>query len=185
MRRKQQNSGFSLIELIIALAVLAFLMLAVSSFMGSSVMQSKKERADVKMQTQSQEVYNLITDSIMQANDILIVGYTASDDDDIDFAKPGETTTATLTKKYYVRDKKTAEALMKDPATYGISGSVSASDIVYFTDLSATTNIYISYMRHVTRFFQCPDQPRHALSHQWFASGHLHLADPQFIKNPA
>lgn len=50
------------------------------------------------MQTQSQEVYNLITDSIMQANDILIVGYTASDDDDIDFAKPGETTTATLTK---------------------------------------------------------------------------------------
>ena len=147
MRRKQQNSGFSLIELIIALAVLAFLMLAVSSFMGSSVMQSKKERADVKMQTQSQEVYNLITDSIMQANDILIVGYTASDDDDIDFAKPGETTTATLTKKYYVRDKKTAEALMKDPATYGIFGSVSASDIVYFTDLSATTNIYISYMR--------------------------------------
>ena len=66
MRRKQQNSGFSLIELIIALAVLAFLMLAVSSFMGSSVMQSKKARADVKMQTQSQEVYNLITDSIMQ-----------------------------------------------------------------------------------------------------------------------
>ena len=88
MRRKQQNSGFSLIELIIALAVLAFLMLAVSSFMGSSVMQSKKARADVKMQTQSQEVYNLLTDSIMQANDILIVGYTASDDDDIDFAKP-------------------------------------------------------------------------------------------------
>lgn len=99
MRRKQQNSGFSLIELIIALAVLAFLMLAVSSFMGSSVMQSKKARADVKMQTQSQEAYNLLTDSIMQANDILIVGYTASDDDDIDFAKPGETTTATLTKK--------------------------------------------------------------------------------------
>ena len=40
-----------------------------------------------------------------------------------------------------MRDKKTAEALMKDPATYGISGLVSASDIVYFTDLSATTNI--------------------------------------------
>ena len=71
MNKDNKNSGFSLVELIIAIAVLAFLMLAVSSFMGSSVSQTRKEQVDVKLQTQAQETYSLITDTIMQANDIV------------------------------------------------------------------------------------------------------------------
>ena len=59
----KQNSGFSLIELIIAMAVLSFLMLAVSSFMGSSVMQNRKAKVDIKMQASAQETYGLITDT--------------------------------------------------------------------------------------------------------------------------
>lgn len=146
-RKEQRNSGFSLIELIIALAVLAFLMLAVSSFMGSSVSQTKKEQADVKVQTQAQEVYSLITDSIMQANEILMVGYVASNPDDVKFTKPGEATTATFTKKFYVKDKTTADALVKDPSAYGVSGSVSKADIVYFKDVDPKVPIYLSYLR--------------------------------------
>lgn len=42
MNKDNKNSGFSLVELIIAIAVLAFLMLAVSSFMGSSVITNKE-----------------------------------------------------------------------------------------------------------------------------------------------
>lgn len=146
-KKRQQNSGFSLIELIIALAVLAFLMLAVSSFMGASVSHTKKEQADVKIQTQAQETYSLITDSIMQSNEILMVGYTTSNPDDVSFKKPGETSTATFTKKFYVKDKAVADALLADPSKYGVEGSVSKTDIVYFKDLDSKTPVYVSYLR--------------------------------------
>lgn len=145
-KMKQNNNGFSLVELIIALAVLAFLMLAISSFMGSSVMQNKKVNSDVKIQSQAQETYSLITDSIMQASDLLIVGYTVSDSSLVDFSKTGEETTAVLTKKYFVRDKATAEALVNDPSAYGISESVSKADVIYFKD-AKDEPIYIEYMR--------------------------------------
>ena len=151
MKRKlKSNSGFSLIELIIALAVMAFLMLAVSSFMGSSVMQSRKAKVDVKMQTNAQETYSLFTDSIMQASNVLIVGYTASDDNLMTFSEigdDGKETAATLTKRYYVRDKDAAKALMDSPSTYGISGSVSSDEIVLFQDVDVKTKIYVTSMR--------------------------------------
>lgn len=150
-RKKQNNSGFSLIELIISLAVLAFLMLAVSSFMGSSVSQTKKEHADVRIQTQAQETYSLITDSIMQASDIVMAGYVASDPDLLKFNKVGEATTATMTKRYYVRDKETADALVSNPAAYGISGTVAKADVKYFTDLysesSGYEKVFVTYMQ--------------------------------------
>lgn len=147
VKGKQQNSGFSLIELIIALAVLAFLMLAVSSFMGSSVKQTKKEQVDVKIQTQAQETYSLITDTIMQANDILMVGYTVTNPDNIKFSKPGESTSETLTKKIYVRDQKTADALVSDPSAFGVDGSVSKADIIFFKDMDPKVPVYVSYLR--------------------------------------
>lgn len=143
---KQNNNGFSLIELIIALAVMAFLMLSVSSFMGSSVSQTKKERADVRMQTQAQETYGLITDAIMQSSEIVIEGYTTASDSDIHFEKVGDTTSATMTKKFYVKDKKTAEAIINSPSSYGISGSVALSDIVYYSDVNPDTKIYVTMM---------------------------------------
>ena len=86
----KQHSGFSLIELIIAMAVLAFLMLAVTSFMSSSVMQNKKAKVDVRLQSQAQETYSLLTDSIMQATDIAIIGYVANNDSLIDFDAEGK-----------------------------------------------------------------------------------------------
>lgn len=146
-KMKRDNRGFSLIELIIALAVLAFLMLAVSSFMGSSVMNSKKTRVDVKMQTQAQETYSLITDSIMQASEIVIEGYTASDDKEIKFGDVGEPTSATLTKHYYVKDQATADDLVKTPSAFGISGTVAKSDIVLYKNVNPDTMIYVTYMR--------------------------------------
>ncbi len=147
MKRKSANSGFSLIELIIAIAVLAFLMLAVSSFMGSSVMQSKKAKADVRLQAQAQETYSLITDTIMQASDIIIKGYTVPDDDDIDFSETEKDLGLALTEKIYVKDKTVADAVMDNPAAYGLTGSVSSADIVYFKDVDKDKKICVTYLR--------------------------------------
>ena len=128
----KQHSGFSLIELIIAMAVLAFLMLAVTSFMSSSVMQNKKAKVDVRLQSQAQETYSLLTDSIMQATDIAIIGYVANNDSLIDFDAEGkegtEVSGLVLTKKYIVRDQDAADALQ---AKYGV---ISADDILFFGD---------------------------------------------------
>lgn len=146
----KQNSGFSLIELIIAMAVLSFLMLAVSSFMGSSVMQNRKAKADIKMQSSAQETYGLITDTIMQASDIVLVGYEVADDSQMTFSNMGDDgkdVSTTATRKYYVRDKKTAEALVANPAAYGITGSVNGTDVVLFSDLSKDKKIYVSSIR--------------------------------------
>lgn len=157
-RKIKQNSGFSLIELVIAMAVLAFLMLAVSSFMGSSVMSSKKAKTDVRMQTQAQETYSLITDSIMQATNILLVGYRASDDSQMSFSEyeeDGKATSATLNKIYYVKDNATKEALLdatKGAETknyYGIENSevLTSDNVKLFSELKESDKIYVSYLR--------------------------------------
>ncbi len=146
----KQNSGFSLIELIIAMAVLSFLMLAVSSFMGSSVMQNRKAKVDIKMQASAQETYGLITDTIMQASDIVLVGYEVADDSQMTFSNlgdDGKAVTTTATRKYYVRDKATADALIANPASYGITGSVNGTDVVLFSDLTVDKKIYVSSIR--------------------------------------
>lgn len=144
MKKIKQNNGFSLIELVIAIAVLAFLMLAVSSFMSSSVIQNKKAKADVRMQAQAQETYSLLTDSIMQATDILIIGYVANDDSLVDLTtagKDGEETTAIMTKKYYVKDSTAATKLMEQ------YGEGIKDDIVYFKDANPKQKVYISEMQ--------------------------------------
>lgn len=144
-RNTKQNSGFSLIELVIAMAVLAFLMLAVTSFMSSSVMSNKKAKVDVRLQSQAQETYSLLTDSIMQATDIAIIGYVANDDSLIDFDTAGkegtEVSGLVLTKKYIVRDQDAADALQ---AKYGV---VTPDDIIFFGDESLKgKKIYIQTM---------------------------------------
>lgn len=91
------NSGFSLIELIIAIAVLAFLMTAVASFMGSSMINYKKTKAEISVQNSAQESYDIISDNIMMANKIVITGYDTSGTD-IDFSDVGGTVSVGATQ---------------------------------------------------------------------------------------
>ena len=116
---KKNNNGFTLIELIIAIAILAFLMTAVSSFMGSGVLSFKKAKADITVHTSAQDVYDSLTDAIMSANDIIIYGYlvqgtmagTASGE--LTFSKSGDAAGVNLEGPYYfVRDEK-QKALLK------------------------------------------------------------------------
>ncbi|MDE6025199.1 MAG: prepilin-type N-terminal cleavage/methylation domain-containing protein [Lachnospiraceae bacterium] len=157
--KRKNNSGFTLIELIIAIAVLAFLMTAISSMMGSSVFANKKAQADITVQTSAQDTYNKITDMVMQAKKVYIFGYTFSGTPN--FSKSGEAVTGTPDLKVYALfDKRTylqkdasgaydeiatidknKEAIVADLANYGYT--VAKGNIKFFSDLAPTDELYV------------------------------------------
>ena len=147
-KNTQSNKGFSLVELIIALAVLAFLMTAVSAFMGSSVLRNRQAKADLKVSTSAQLVYNEITDCIMQANEIILVGYLVPST--IDFSKPGEAGAGSLGKKlYFVKDKSGYDDIIAHYPAYGISGSFTYNEagtgnVRKFSTLKPDDKIYVT-----------------------------------------
>lgn len=147
-KNRQSNKGFSLVELIIALAVLAFLMTAVSAFMGSSVLRNRQAKADLKVSTSAQLVYNEITDCIMQANSVILVGYIVPST--IDFSKPGEAGAGTLgTKIYFVKDKSGYDDLIAHYPAYGLSGSFNYNEagtgnVRKFSTLKPDDKVYVT-----------------------------------------
>ncbi len=84
---KKKNKGFTLVELIVACAVLALLITAVVTMMGHESVILKKNEADISVQNSAQETYNEISDIMMQATKIRIVGYVTKDGSDIVFPK--------------------------------------------------------------------------------------------------
>ncbi len=147
-KNTQSNKGFSLVELIIALAVLAFLMTAVSAFMGSSVLRNRQAKADLKVSTSAQLVYNEITDCIMQANEIILVGYLVPST--IDFSKPGEAGAGSLGKKlYFVKDKSGYDDIIAHNPAYGIYDSFTYNEagtgnVRKFSTLKPDDKIYVT-----------------------------------------
>ncbi|MCM1273352.1 MAG: prepilin-type N-terminal cleavage/methylation domain-containing protein [Clostridium sp.] len=157
--KQKNNSGFTLIELIIAIAVLAFLMTAVSSMMGSSVFANKKAQNDLTVQTSAQDVYNKLTDTVMQAKKVYVFGYTFSGTPN--FSKSGDAATGTPglnvyavfdKRKYLQKDAtgaydeartidKNKEAIVNDLANYGYT--VSSANIKFFSELAPTDELYV------------------------------------------
>ena len=70
--KNKHNQGFSLVELIIAIAILALIMVALASFMNTTTGIYTRTRNDTELQKTGQEVYNMISDKIMQASEIRI-----------------------------------------------------------------------------------------------------------------
>ena len=75
MKNLKKNKGFTLVELIVSIAILAFIMLAVGGIMYSNNLIYRKEKADITVQGSAQDVYNKINEDIMQAKHIYIEGY--------------------------------------------------------------------------------------------------------------
>ena len=76
MKREQTNNrGVTLVELVVALAVLAMLMVAVIMLMSNNTVIYRKTKADISVQTAAQETYNSLQDSIMQAKYLELSGY--------------------------------------------------------------------------------------------------------------
>lgn len=70
--KKKHNQGFSLVELILAIAILAIIMVAVASFMNSTTRVYNRTKNGIEVSQDSQDLYDLISDKIMQAKEIRI-----------------------------------------------------------------------------------------------------------------
>ncbi len=143
----KNNSGFSLIELIIAMAILAIMMTAICSIMGSSVAGHRKSKAEIRVHTAAQETYNQVTDTIMQAKDVILIGYTSTTE--YDFTTPGVNVGNTPDLVYYVKDAAMKDIVIKQPGIYGTEGAVDAN-VKYFSNLTSTKNIYVKKLIFVT-----------------------------------
>ena len=75
MRQKHNNKGFSLVELLISMALLSIIMLMVVQFMATTTGANKKAKANMKAQTASEEFVGNIFDSMSMANYIRITPY--------------------------------------------------------------------------------------------------------------
>jgi prepilin-type N-terminal cleavage/methylation domain-containing protein len=79
--KKTNNKGVTLIELMIALAILAMIMTAVIMLMSNNTVVYQRTKADINVQTTAQETFATLQDAVMQANEIKIEGYINSVND--------------------------------------------------------------------------------------------------------
>lgn len=70
--KKKHNQGFSLVELLVAIAILALIMVALASFLATTTRTYTRTRNDIEVQRTGQEVFDLISDKIMQASEIRV-----------------------------------------------------------------------------------------------------------------
>lgn len=76
--RKSNNKGFTLVELMVSLAILALIIVAISGIMFSNNVIFKKSKADINVQEVALDTYNKFSGDLMQARNIYIEGYTVS-----------------------------------------------------------------------------------------------------------
>lgn len=67
-----KNRGFTLVELLISMALLSIIMLMVTQFMSSTSAAEKKTKQNLKVQEEANEVMTNLADSLMQANYICV-----------------------------------------------------------------------------------------------------------------
>lgn len=70
--KKKHNQGFSLVELVIAVAILAIIMVAIASFMSTTTAAYRRTKNDAQLQQTGQELFDMISDKVMQAEEIRI-----------------------------------------------------------------------------------------------------------------
>lgn len=75
---KKDNSGFSLIELVAAIAILAVASIAIFQFLNTSAIHYQKENSEVELQYEAQVATNQITDFLIDANKGVKYSYDAS-----------------------------------------------------------------------------------------------------------
>lgn len=75
MKNLKNNNGVTLLELVVAVAILALLGTAIVGIMGSNTAIFRKNKADIGVQMSAEETYNKLEEDIMQAEHIYIEGY--------------------------------------------------------------------------------------------------------------
>ena len=100
--RVLSNNGFTLIELIVSVAILAFIMIAVGGIMYSNNIIFKKTKSDIYVQNNAQDVYNKINEDIMQAKHVYMEGYVTTNEVYFKTNEPGYATTESLTPEKFL-----------------------------------------------------------------------------------
>ncbi len=72
--KKDNNKGFTFIELVLYMGILAVFMVAVTNLMGSVTASNKKMTTRKKVQTMATETYESVSDMLMGAVDVKIYG---------------------------------------------------------------------------------------------------------------
>jgi len=66
----KDDSGFTLVELIVALAIMALLMVGVIGLMSMNSASNKRLKADISVQSAAEDLSQSISDSVMQAQEV-------------------------------------------------------------------------------------------------------------------
>lgn len=72
MVQNKRNKGFSLIELLLSIAILAIIMVAISSFLTSTLHSQDRVSREIKNQDEAQRIYYQLADILMQATYIRV-----------------------------------------------------------------------------------------------------------------
>lgn len=75
VRRKLNNQGFTFVELVIAVAILSVITVSIATFMATTSRVYSKTNHNNEVQSQAVEVYDQISNCIMQANKVIVYGY--------------------------------------------------------------------------------------------------------------
>jgi len=112
------DSGFTLVELIVALAIMALLMVGVVGLMSMNSASNKRLKADISVQSAAEDLSQSITDSVMQAQNVEI--WSGSDK----YTKDGEVGSKKFT------DFSGTKPLTKMKVTYAVNynGSFGSAD---------------------------------------------------------
>lgn len=153
VKKNKQNSGFTLIELIIAMAILAFLMTAVGAMMSSSVLSNRKAQADITVQDAAQLTYNKISDAVLQSKKVFIKGYQLSSGaTDPVFNENGKAVSLTYSEFYLAKKEEpkksssyNAGLVIAELAQHGITG-VAESNIKFFDEINPNDKFYVTKM---------------------------------------
>jgi prepilin-type N-terminal cleavage/methylation domain-containing protein len=93
----KSNKGFTLIELIVSIAILALLATAIIGILNSNTVIFRKSKADLSVQNTAQETYQKLSEEIMQAKYVYIEGYTTTSDVSFPTNKVGSSSSASFT----------------------------------------------------------------------------------------
>lgn len=119
VRRKLNNEGFTFVELVIAVAILSIITVSIATFMATTSRVYSKTTHNNEVQSQAVEVYDQISNCIMQANKIVLCGYTWNE-------SAGSFDT---TLKYFVSDNLPyAQGTSSSVAGYDSNGNLVDSD---------------------------------------------------------
>lgn len=92
---KSTNNGFTLVELVVSIAILALIIVAISGVMFSNNLIFKKTKSDINVQEIALDSYNKMSSDVMQAKNIYIEGY--STDGKLTFYKTSNSSKKVIT----------------------------------------------------------------------------------------